>query len=100
MTMPPFAKAVQKNDRELLRHMQELRDFVETDGALPARFKILMELFGDAILAHPDGVRSLSIRARSLGATEDEINETVRMAFLFGGLPGLVTATNAFPDAS
>jgi hypothetical protein len=34
---------------------------------------------------------------RSLAASEEEIHETVHMAFLFGGLPGLVTGANAYP---
>jgi alkylhydroperoxidase/carboxymuconolactone decarboxylase family protein YurZ len=57
-----------------------------------------MSLFGDALLGRADGVKALAARARSQGATEAEINETVRMAFYFGGIPGLVTATKAFPE--
>jgi alkylhydroperoxidase/carboxymuconolactone decarboxylase family protein YurZ len=35
--------------------------------------------------------------ARNIGASEEEIRETVRLAFVLGGLPGLSAATNAFP---
>jgi alkylhydroperoxidase/carboxymuconolactone decarboxylase family protein YurZ len=52
----------------------------------------------DALLAHPDGVASIAKRARSLGASEAEITETLAVAFLMGGMPGLVTGANAFRD--
>ena len=55
-----------------------------------------MSMMGDAILGHADGVLALAQRARGQGASEAEIAETVRMAFVMGGLPGLVTATRAF----
>ena len=42
--------------------------------------------------------RAIAKRARSLGATEGEIAETVGMAFIMGGLPGLVTGANAFRE--
>ena len=36
------------------------------------------------------------LNGRILGATEEEIAETVGVAFLFGGMPALVTGANAF----
>jgi alkylhydroperoxidase/carboxymuconolactone decarboxylase family protein YurZ len=66
------------------------------NGALDAKTKTLMSLLGDAILNHPDGVAALAGRARQQGATEREIAETVRMAFMAGGLPALITALRAF----
>ena len=41
---------------------------------------------------------NIAKRARALGASENEIAETLAVAFLMGGLPGLVTGTNAFKD--
>jgi alkylhydroperoxidase/carboxymuconolactone decarboxylase family protein YurZ len=52
----------------------------------------------DALLAHPEGVAHFAQQARVLGANEKEIAETLAVAFLMGGLPGLVTGTNAFKD--
>ena len=63
-----------------------------------AKTKVLMMVLSDSLLSHPTGVRNLANRARSLGATEGEISETVRVAYLMGGLPGLVTGCNAFPE--
>jgi alkylhydroperoxidase/carboxymuconolactone decarboxylase family protein YurZ len=65
------------------------------DGAIPAKYKILMTLVVDAITAHPGGCATIADRARSAGASEAEINETIEVAYLFGGTPALVTALNA-----
>ncbi len=97
MAKPFYVEALEKNDPQMLAQMQAAQQLAATDGALPAKIKTLMMLMGDAILAHGDGVKALAERARSQGATEAEIAETVRMAFVMGGLPGLVTATHAFP---
>jgi alkylhydroperoxidase/carboxymuconolactone decarboxylase family protein YurZ len=96
MAKPFFVEAMEKGDPELLERMQALQTWAGRDGALPAKVKTLMSLLADAILGHAEGVRSIAQRARSQGATEVEIAETVRMAFLCAGMPGLVTGTYAF----
>jgi len=83
---------------ELLKQMTGLREAVMTDGALSIKTKTLMTMLCDALLAHPDGVANIAKRARSLGASDAEIAETLGVAFLMGGLPGLVTGANAFRD--
>ncbi len=93
-----FVEALEKNDPELLEQMSSLQNFASTDGALPAKVKTLMSMLADAILGHADGVKAIAERARAQGATEQEIAETVRMAFLCAGMPGLVTGTYAFRD--
>ena len=65
------------------------------DGAIPAKYKILMTMIVDAILSHPEGCLAIANRARAVGASEAEINEAIEVAYLFGGTPALVTATNA-----
>ena len=96
MPKPFFVEAMEKHDPELNERVAGLREFVEQDGALPKRVKVLMAMLGDAILGHPDGVKALAEQAREAGASEAEIAETVRMALQIGGLPGLVTATRAY----
>lgn len=88
--------------RRLQRHNPEFADIcasidqrVLKDGAIPAKYKILMTMIVDAIMAHPEGCAALAGRARSAGATEAEINEAIEVAYLFGGTPALVTAVNA-----
>ncbi|MBI2852691.1 MAG: carboxymuconolactone decarboxylase family protein [Chloroflexi bacterium] len=82
----------------LNKQIAELRESVQADGALSAKTKTLMMMLCDALLAHADGVANIARRARSLGASEEEIAETLAVAFLMGGLPGLVTGANAFRD--
>jgi len=96
MSKPAYVEALEKGDPELMRRVAEIQGFTGGDGALPAKVKTLMSMMGDAILGHADGVLALAQRARGQGASEAEIAETVRMAFVMGGLPGLVTATRAF----
>ena len=96
MEKPFFIELLEKNDPDMLEQVQEIRDFAGRDGALPARIKTLMSMLGDAILGHGDGVKAIADRAREQGASEGEIAETVRMAFICAGMPGLVTGTYAF----
>jgi len=97
MGKPFFVEALEKSDPQLLDHMNLLHEFAAKDGALPARIKTLMTMLVDAVLGHPEGVKAIAERARQQGASEEEIAETVRIAFMCGGMPGLVIGTYAFP---
>ena len=87
---------LEKEAPQLYGDVSAVRDHVLADGALSAKVKILMTMLCDALLAHPEGVTTIANRARSAGATEEEIAETVGVAFVMGGTPALVTGTNAF----
>ena len=93
---PPYMAALMANDQELAEILTTNREFVIQDGALSAKVKTLMTMLCDALLAHENGVKVIADRARSMGATEEEIAETVRVAYWMGGLPALVTGANAF----
>ncbi len=95
MAKPWFVEALEKGDPELLGQMASVQEFAGKEGALPARVKTLMSMLADAILGHGDGVAAIAERARAQGASEEEIAETVRMAFVCGGMPGLVTGARA-----
>jgi len=96
MEKPFFVEILETSDPELLEHMNSVWEFTGKEGALPAKIKTLMSMLGDAILGHAAGVQAIAKRARAQGATEQEIAETVRMAFFCAGMPGLVTGTYAF----
>ncbi len=83
---------------ELLKQVTGFRETVLVDGALSVKTKTLMTMLCDALLGHSDGVANIARRARTLGASENEIAETLAVAFLMGGMPGLVTGANAFRD--
>lgn len=99
MTLPnpgAWQELIQENAPQLYEDVSAVRDHVLTDGALPLKVKVLMTMLCDALLAHEEGVRNIANRARAVGATEEEIAETVAVAFVMGGTPALVTGANAF----
>ena len=97
MTQPAtWQTLLESNAPDLIKNVMGTRDFTLQDGALSTKVKTLMTMLCDALLGHADGVANIANRARAAGATEDEIAETVAVAFLFGGMPALVTGANAF----
>jgi alkylhydroperoxidase/carboxymuconolactone decarboxylase family protein YurZ len=97
MARPAYLDTVGHYDPDFAQYLEADRDFVMQDGAIPAKYKILMTMVVDALLAHDKGVETIANRARAAGASEEEINEAVRVAYLFGGTPALVSALNAYP---
>jgi len=101
MTQPqaaPWQSALEKHAPALFGDISNVRETVLTEGALSLKVKTLMNMLCDALLAHPDGVAAIANRARAAGATDAEIAETIGVAFIMGGMPGLVTGANAFRD--
>ena len=95
---PAWQVALEKHAPALFGDVSKVRETVLTDGALSLKVKTLMTMLCDAILAHSDGVAAIAQRARAVGATDAEIAETIGVAFIMGGMPGLVTGANAFRD--
>lgn len=52
----------------------------------------------DALLGHSKGVANIAKRARYSGASGAEIAETPAVAFLMGGLSGIVPGANTFQE--
>ncbi len=99
MTQPQAATwqtMLEQSAPDLLKEVGSVRESVLADGALSLKVKTLMTMLCDALLGHHDGVTAIANRARAAGASEEEIAETVGVAFLFGGMPALVTGANAF----
>ena len=94
--MPPWLQTLQQRDPDFTKSYMAQRERILGDGAIPAKYKILMTMIVDALLAHPDGVATIANRARAAGASDAEVLEAVEVAYLFGGTPALVTAVNAF----
>lgn len=95
-TLPPWIQTLQQRNPQFVETYMGQRERALGEGAIPAKYKILMTMIVDAITAHADGVANIANRARAAGATEAEIDEAVEVAYLFGGTPALVTAVNAF----
>ena len=97
MTQPASWQELLKSGApDILKVSEDARDAILPDGALSNKTKTLMTMLCDALLGHGGGVTTIGNRARAAGASEEEIAETVGVAFLMGGLPALVTGANAF----
>jgi alkylhydroperoxidase/carboxymuconolactone decarboxylase family protein YurZ len=94
-TLPKWMTKLQQSNPQFADMYLAQSKVIMKDGAIPAKYKILMTMIVDAVMAHPEGCSAIADRARAAGASEAEINEAVEVAYLFGGTPALVTATNA-----
>ena len=96
LARPPWLSAIESRDPQFADSYMAMRDRILKDGAIPAKYKLLMAMVTDAIAAHPDGVRTLAGNARAAGASEPEVTEAVEVGYLFGGTAALVMGANAF----
>ncbi len=95
---PPFLKKLAENDREFHTRLCELMAYVNAPGKLDVKTKILVSLALDAAFGAEDGVRALAVAARAAGASEEEIREVLRQAFMVGGIPAVVAGLEAWPE--
>ncbi|WP_082960485.1 MULTISPECIES: carboxymuconolactone decarboxylase family protein [unclassified Mycobacterium] len=96
LSRPAWLGAIQQRDPQFAESYSAMRERILRDGAIPAKYKLLMAMVTDAIAAHPDGVRTLAGNARAAGASEPEVTEAVEVGYLFGGTAALVMGSNAF----
>ena len=92
----PWLRAVEHRDPEFVDSYMAMRERILKDGAIPAKYKLLMAMITDAIVAHPDGVKALADDARAAGASEAEITEAVEVGYLYGGTAALVMGVDGF----
>ena len=96
LAKPPWLGAIESRDPQFVDSYMAMRERILKDGAIPAKYKLLMAMVTDAIAAHADGVRTLAGNARAAGASEPEVTEAVEVGYLFGGTAALVMGANAF----
>lgn len=96
LAKPPWLETIESRDPQFADSYTAMRERILKDGAIPAKYKLLMAMVTDAIAAHPDGVRTLAGNARAAGASEPEVTEAVEVGYLFGGTAALVMGANAF----
>lgn len=91
---------IAKLDPEYFEHLKRL--YVDgtfgRDGALPRKIKELVMIGITCALNRPRGVRLHTERALSLGATPREILETMEVAAIPGGMPGLWLGVETLQD--
>src|SRR5659263_250945 len=61
------------NNSDLLKHVENSRDFVFADGALPKKFKLLIAMAFDASYGAVNGVKSLVQQALEAGAKKKKL---------------------------
>ena len=87
MTQPvSWRDLLEINAPEIMKLTAGVQNHTLPDGALDHK-KTLMTLLCDAILGHDNGVTTIANRARATSASEEEIIETVGVAFLIDRLP-------------
>jgi alkylhydroperoxidase/carboxymuconolactone decarboxylase family protein YurZ len=77
-----MAEGFQHRDPQFVESYMAMRERVLKDGAIPAKYKLLMGMVTDAIAAHAAGVTALADDARAAGASEAEVVEAVEVAYL------------------
>ena len=93
---PPFVMELEKNDPELFKVVSSLFDIAMGPGELDAKTKVLITLALDAYAGSEQGVAGLAASARSMGITEGQIAETLRIAYMVSGNVLLHHAAPAF----
>ena len=83
-------------DPDFAKLVGGLMDQVMAKGALEPKTKALIRLGIVAAAGLQQGTANVAELARGLGAMEEEIKETVQVAFLTPGLAGLATGMEAF----
>ena len=78
---PQFIQKLKDSDKELFQIAAAHHDLSMAEGSLDQKTKFLILLAADTI-AGSTGVKGISERARALGASESEIKETLRIAYL------------------
>ncbi len=91
-------KIYEKLDPDLLKHVENSRDFVFADGALPRKYKLLIAMAFDASYGAVNGVKSLAQQALDVGATKEEITEALRVAQYLSGVDCIYTAGQALKE--
>lgn len=92
---PEFIQKLKKADPELYKNIAQNFDLSMEPGALDIKTKFLILLAVDTI-AGSSGVAGISERLRAMGASEKEIKEALRIAYLVAGNKAIFTGMAAF----
>jgi len=85
-------------DPKVIESYNRLQDLVFSEGVLPQKFKVLIALAIDVEHGALQGATALGRRALKLGATKDEIIETIRVSYYVGGNRALFTSAQVLQN--
>jgi alkylhydroperoxidase/carboxymuconolactone decarboxylase family protein YurZ len=92
------ARILEKLDPEFIKLVENISEFILTDGALSKKLKLLIAMALDASHRAVDGVKALVREAMEAGATKDEIMETLRVAQLVSGVGSIYGVAQALKE--
>lgn len=81
-----------ENDPKLIEQYENLSRLTYSEGALSAKHKLLIALAIDVENGALQGAIAIGKRAQMMGATKEEILETLRIAYQIGGNQALFTS--------
>jgi alkylhydroperoxidase/carboxymuconolactone decarboxylase family protein YurZ len=79
-------------DPELLKLIENNRDFALADGELPRKFKLLIAMSLDATHGKVEGTMSLARQAMEAGDTKEQVTEAIRVTQYISGAGSMFTA--------
>ncbi len=95
MALPEFLQGLNERDPQLAQAVEKLWATAQ-EGPLDDKTRVLITLALDANNGAAEGVASLSEQARRAGATDGEIAQALRLAYLVAGMETLLTGNAAF----
>jgi alkylhydroperoxidase/carboxymuconolactone decarboxylase family protein YurZ len=81
-----------KFDPEVIKFFENLQELALSEGELSQKVKLLIAMAIDSENGALQGAIALGKRAINLGATKEEIVETLRVAYYVGGNRALFTS--------
>jgi len=96
--IPQFIKEYENRDNPLYEAIVKVSETAFDGEALDHKTKLLIALALDAVLGSDHGVASLARQIRSVGGSDTEINEALRVAYYVAGMNTLVCGNAAFED--
>jgi alkylhydroperoxidase/carboxymuconolactone decarboxylase family protein YurZ len=95
--IPPFLMPLFQSDAALYDLVtKSMQQCLPETGVIPLKYRLLLSMVADGVLFHPEGVTALANSARQAGASEEEINEAMRVIYLSGGMVALVNSLGAY----
>jgi alkylhydroperoxidase/carboxymuconolactone decarboxylase family protein YurZ len=96
MALPPFLKSLSDRDPALAKAVDLLWETAQS-GPLDPKTRTLITMALDAAHGAARGVESLANQARAQGASDEEIAQALRLAYIVAGMNCLTTGAAAFP---
>lgn len=93
---PKFVENIQSYDPDLYKAVSAVVDLAYREGgALDRKTRLLIAIALDALDGSQSGVASLTKKAKTAGANDDEIREAIRMAYYIAGMKTISAANGA-----